>query len=76
MHINRDIEYDVIQISKTSKPKALDEATCYKNDFHSSKLLMKRDWDKIKITDETPLLYLVMHFGYFFHVIFGSDGES
>lgn len=39
-----------------SKPKALDETRWNKHVLPSEKLLRKETkWDKIKITDETPL---------------------
>lgn len=41
---DRDVDYNVFQIGKTSKPKALDETRWNKNVFHSAKLLKKRDW--------------------------------
>ena len=64
----------MVQIGKISKPKALDETGWNKNVLQPAKLLRKEtELDKIKITDETPLSYLVMHFGYSFHVIFGRD---
>lgn len=54
---------------------ALDETRSNKNKISLCKTSKDVEWDKIKVTDETPLPYLIMHFGYSFCVIFGSDEE-
>lgn len=67
----------MVQIGELSKPKALDETRWNKNVLPSEKFLRKETkWDKIKITDETPLPYLVKNFGCSFCIIFDSDEES